>query len=300
MKAASEETARRDLVAAYNAESQALTRTRDRFQQFADSLGEFRKSLLLGNLSPLSPEARYAEAARQFDDIARRAQLGDADAIEQLRDVSQAFLDASRGYNASSERYSLDFGRVQEALASTAGVAERQAHLAGQQLDALREQVRAFGILNDSVLSVADAIRALETALAAAGSISGAMRLGGVVGAYQGGGIVGNGLWDMDSVLARYAGGGHIALAGGEHVTRAPAVNSNTLPVLNHINRTGRAPVADSSGVEARLDRVAGLLERLLGVSAKAGDGTIARLEKIAGAAEEQVARQRLNDARAA
>ncbi len=48
------------------------------------------------------------------------------------------------------------------------------------------------------------------------------MRLGGLVGAYAGGGIVGNGLWDVDSVIARYAGGGSIALAGGEYVMPAP------------------------------------------------------------------------------
>lgn len=47
------------------------------------------------------------------------------------------------------------------------------------------------------------------------------MRLGGLVGAYADGGIVGNGLWDVDSVIARYAGGGSIALAGGEYVMPA-------------------------------------------------------------------------------
>ena len=42
------------------------------------------------------------------------------------------------------------------------------------------------------------------------------MRFGGIVGAFANGGIVGNGIYDMDSVIARYAGGGDIALAGGE------------------------------------------------------------------------------------
>lgn len=47
---------------------------------------------------------------------------------------------------------------------------------------------------------------------------------GGVIplaGAYAEGGVVGNGLWGKDSVLARYAGGGAIALAGGEFVMPA-------------------------------------------------------------------------------
>ncbi|CAH1672104.1 tape measure protein [Chelatococcus asaccharovorans] len=79
---------------------------------------------------------------------------------------------------------------------------------------------------------------------------NGAMRLGGIVGAYAGGGLVGNGVWNIDSVLARYAGGGSIALAGGEHVTRATSVNASTYPVLDHINRTGRAPANDDNARE--------------------------------------------------
>ncbi|XEY16558.1 hypothetical protein ABMY26_06825 (plasmid) [Azospirillum sp. HJ39] len=53
------------------------------------------------------------------------------------------------------------------------------------------------------------------------GQSRGWMRRGGLVGAYVDGGIVGNGTWDVDSVLARYAGGGSIALAGGEYVMPA-------------------------------------------------------------------------------
>ena len=39
---------------------------------------------------------------------------------------------------------------------------------------------------------------------------------------FKNGGIVGNGLWNTDSVIAAYAGGGQIALAGGEFVMPAP------------------------------------------------------------------------------
>lgn len=53
------------------------------------------------------------------------------------------------------------------------------------------------------------------------------------------GGIVGNGVWNRDSVLAQYAGGGSIALAGGEYVMPAPAVNANTLPMLESMRRGG-------------------------------------------------------------
>lgn len=79
------------------------------------------------------------------------------------------------------------------------------------------------------------------------------MQFGGIVGAYAGGGIVGNGIYDRDSVPARYAGGGNIALAGGEFVTRATSVNNRTSPTLDYINRTGSLPGNDNSALIAEL-----------------------------------------------
>lgn len=79
------------------------------------------------------------------------------------------------------------------------------------------------------------------------------LQFGGIVGAYADGGIVGNGIYDRDSVLARYAGGGNIALAGGEFVTRATSVNNRTSPTLDYINRTGSLPGNDNSALIAEL-----------------------------------------------
>ncbi|MCW5695775.1 MAG: phage tail length tape measure family protein [Bauldia sp.] len=62
---------------------------------------------------------------------------------------------------------------------------------------------------------------------------------GGLIPMYAGGGLIGNGIWNEDSVLARYAGGGTVGLAGGEYVVPAPAVNANTLPVLEAMRRGG-------------------------------------------------------------
>lgn len=65
------------------------------------------------------------------------------------------------------------------------------------------------------------------------------MRFGGIVPGYANGGMIGNGIWDRDSVLARYAGGGHIALAGGEFVMPAPQTK-RFYPELEAM-RSGRA-----------------------------------------------------------
>lgn len=69
---------------------------------------------------------------------------------------------------------------------------------------------------------------------------------GGIIGAYEGGGLVGNGLWGVDSVVARYAGGGAIALAGGEGVLTASATAAiGGSAMIDHINRTRSLPAND-------------------------------------------------------
>jgi uncharacterized protein YukE len=160
-------TAEDNLRSAYERESAVFQSTIDQFTQFGTELRKFKDSLLLGNLSTLSPEAKYAEAKRQYEAIANRAQLGDADAIAQLQGVSQSFLDASRGYYASTAQYASDFAMVSAALDSTASVADRTASIAKQQLSALTSQVSALITINQSVLSVRDAISALNAAKAA-------------------------------------------------------------------------------------------------------------------------------------
>lgn len=115
----------------------------------------------------------------------------------------------------------------------------------------------------------------------------GAMRLGGIVGGYAGGGIVGNGLYDVDSVLARYDGGGNIALAGGEAVIRAPSVNRDTLPTLAAINSTGRLPANDDSAkneIRALRQEVSSLKNELKQVLTAGFGATVGAVSQTTGA----------------
>jgi len=124
---------------------------------------------------------------------------------------------------------------------------------------------------------------------------SGAMRLGGVVG-FAGGGIVGNGIYDQDSVLARYAGGGNIALAGGEFVARAPSVNPSTLPVLSHINRFGQPPENDNASLKSELANLKAMLGQLIAVSAAGHSETVGAVRENTLAVQQDT---RANDRRA-
>lgn len=70
---------------------------------------------------------------------------------------------------------------------------------------------------------------------------------GGLIPHYARGGMVGNGIWNRDSVLARFVSGGNIMLAGGEHITRASSVTAATLPMLNRINTLGSTGLDDGA-----------------------------------------------------
>jgi hypothetical protein len=123
------------------------------------------------------------------------------------------------------------------------------------------------------------------------------MQRGGVVGGYAAGGIVGgNAIWNRDSVIARYAGGGDIALAGGEYVVTAPAVNSNTRPMLDAINRGGRVPAVplpsayraapasapvDTAPIVAAVDRLGEKIDTLVDIVAASGDQSHEALQGV-------------------
>ncbi|CAH1670799.1 MULTISPECIES: tape measure protein [unclassified Chelatococcus] len=121
---------------------------------------------------------------------------------------------------------------------------------------------------------------------------AGAMRLGGIVGAYARGGLIGNGIFDVDSVIARYAGGGNIALAGGEYVMPAHQTRAN-LPVLEAM-RTGRAPANDDSAKEeiralrSEVANLTGVVQQLLGQNVEASRATASAVNKQTVAIERQ------------
>lgn len=153
--------ARNDLIDAYDRESQALTDTKERFEEFAKSLGDFKDSLLLGDLSTSNPLEKYTMQKARYEDVATRAAAGDESAMAEFESVAQAFLEASREVYASSDQYTMDFQRVLNETTALQADATGKASIAQQQLDALNAQVEGLIEVNESVLTVAEAIDAL-------------------------------------------------------------------------------------------------------------------------------------------
>jgi hypothetical protein len=146
-------------------------------KRYIDSLRKFKDSLLLGAASPLTPAEKYREAKQQFDAILATAmgtavtpaeQSAKDAALGQLEGASNSFLEASRVYNASSQQYTDDFNLVQRALTQTTSNLADQLTVEEQSLAALNTQIGVLETVNDSVLTVADAVNRLATAVDAA------------------------------------------------------------------------------------------------------------------------------------
>lgn len=159
------------LTAAYNKESSALKDTINKMDSFSKSLRTLKDSLLLGTLSPLTPLDKYIESKRQYEEskaiIAQGP--GTTDASKALYDTAtgeitsklQEFLTNSQIYNASSDAYQKDFQSTLQDIASGITNTEIMKSDAQKQLDTMTMQVSTLITINESVLSVHDAVMAL-------------------------------------------------------------------------------------------------------------------------------------------
>lgn len=129
----------REQITALNTNSRELSNWANQFGRMAVALLDYRKSLLLGPLTPLTPFEQYEEANRQFEDALARSRSSDKETaikgMDDLRTSSQNLLEKSRAYYASNERYQQDFDRVQRELLSVGNLAKS---IEEQQLDQLK------------------------------------------------------------------------------------------------------------------------------------------------------------------
>jgi phage-related minor tail protein len=153
--------ARSALTDAYNREAEAIQNAQSNMEGFVKTLKNLQKSTLLGDLSPLTAQQKYLEAKSQFDQIAKAAQGGDVDAQGKFEGAYTSFLEASKLVNASGEQYQQDFLYAQKVTQEATSWAEKQVDAAKAALDALNKQVEGMLTLNNSILTVTEAINKL-------------------------------------------------------------------------------------------------------------------------------------------
>ncbi len=164
------------LRSVWDEEEARLKNMINQFDGIAEKLKNFKSALLQGNLSPLDPLQKYLAAKSEFESVSKSARLGDIDAADRLQGVSQAFLEASQGYYASSPQYATDFQSVMTAVEGTESMAERQVKILSRQLAAEEKQVSLLIDLKKEMRSLQgaiDAAVAARDALAAAQASAG-------------------------------------------------------------------------------------------------------------------------------
>jgi TP901 family phage tail tape measure protein len=140
----------------------ALRGTISDLERFIDTIKEFRKSLLLGSLSTLKPEEKFAEAKRQYESTLQKALSGDTVAQGKVTTAASAYLEASKVVNASSEAYGLSFSQVQRDLLNLESYAGTQLTEAQKQLAALEAQVNGISTLNVTATAILDSLSGLN------------------------------------------------------------------------------------------------------------------------------------------
>ena len=138
-------------------QSQALKESAQSFRDFIAQVKDFKNSLLLGASSTLTPGQKYAEARTQFETIYAQALSGDKTAMSKVTSSAQTFLDASKGYFASSDAYTQDFNSVLTKLDNATISAGASASVADLQLTALNASTTLLTSIDTNIATIAGA-----------------------------------------------------------------------------------------------------------------------------------------------
>jgi hypothetical protein len=146
--------AKQTAIAAYDREIKPLQAVVDKFKELGTTLRAFVTQL---GGQVISPVQGYAVALNRLLTAAP----------EDLVAAGNAFLAASAATAHTSLQYKQDVVRVMNLASSAAVVSDEQVSVAQAQLDVLKDQATALGLINENLISFADAIKAY---LAAGGS----------------------------------------------------------------------------------------------------------------------------------
>ncbi|QDG69429.1 hypothetical protein [Janthinobacterium tructae] len=241
---------------AYDREATAAQTALDKSKSWVTTLNGLNPSLALGAQSTLTPEQKYAEARAQFEKTLAAANAGDTTAQSGLSAAEQAFLTASQVVNASDARYAADYARVLAANDEALKWASAQVDVQQASLDALKAQVSGLITINDSVLTVAQAIANLHAAM---GTATG---LGVKFDGSHAGGLVST---PYDGYIAE--------LHAGEPVIDAPAAAA----LRRYFGGTG--PSQGGGNTAALVAEIKGLREEVKGLRADQAKQTGATIQ---------------------
>jgi tape measure domain-containing protein len=137
-----------------------------RMKSFAETTASLNNSLVLGDLTTLTPEQQYAEARRQFEQTRQAAGAGDATAQGNLQSIEQAFLQVSKKLYAGDAQYSSDLATVMRTNDELSKWAAGSVDVAQASLDALNNSSASLTDISSTLKLIAQGVQYLPAALA--------------------------------------------------------------------------------------------------------------------------------------
>jgi hypothetical protein len=132
----------------------ALKDTITKFTDFGKTIRNYLVDLSKGALSTLSPEQKYAEAGTTFSETIAKALTGDKDAMSTALSSATTFLEASKGFNASSPQYLKDVEIVTTKLGLLETISTDKATVAQQQLDGIQTSATLLASIDANILKL--------------------------------------------------------------------------------------------------------------------------------------------------
>ncbi len=124
-------------------------------ESFANTAAGLNSSLVLGEMSTLTPQQQYAEARRQFEETRKLAAAGDTTAQGKLSSAEQAFLQMSQKINGSDAQYSSDLALVMRTNDELAQWAINSVDVAKASLDALNDSAATLSDISATLKDIA-------------------------------------------------------------------------------------------------------------------------------------------------
>jgi hypothetical protein len=137
----------------------------NQMKSFATTAKGLNSSLVLGNLSTLTPAQQYAEARRQFELTRQRAAAGDATAQGNLQSIEQNFLQLSQKINGGDSQYSSDLATVMRTNDDLAKWATESVDVAQASLNALNDSSATLTDISATLAKIAQGVQYLPAAL---------------------------------------------------------------------------------------------------------------------------------------
>lgn len=199
----------------------------DQFNSFIQLFPQFAGVVTQSATAIQAANDNFAALTKTINDYLNSLQLG-----------SNSILSPQDQLNAAQSQFNAQLSLAQQGNTDALGSITQYA---STLLDQAKGYYASSQGYTDIYSAVTDALKGLTT-MPTPGLV-----LGGMVPGYVNGGMIGNGTFGVDSVIARYAGGGSIALAGGEYVMPAAQTQAH-LPMLEAMRSGGGGASNDNGG----------------------------------------------------